>query len=198
MTFIDPYTLAQINLGPSRLLLLTLAVLLYFVLLFPSLRYAALYLKAKTGWTRKHGHPPKAGFASWSDTASTIEKVTAVTIREEFECPYEYLLRIYGSNHFTNIVNILDPQLKLQDPNLFQLILEIMDAIHFGAILVDDVADNSVLRKGKLAAHRIYGSSETINRAYLRIFEVIEKCGRLRPSLIPYILDNLNQIHKGQ
>lgn len=112
-------------------------------------------------------------------------------------CPYEYILEVYGRNHFDNIVNNLDPELQTRDPVLFALTLEIMDAVHFGAILVDDVADNSMLRKGKPAAHVIFGSSETINRAYLRICEVIEKCVKERPSLVPFILENLRQIHKG-
>lgn len=113
------------------------------------------------------------------------------------DCPYEYILGVYGRNHFENIVNNLDPDLKTRDSALFALTLEIMDAIHFGAILVDDIADNSMLRKGKPAAHLLFGSSETINRAYLRIFEVITKCVRERPSLVPFILENLSQIHKG-
>ena len=104
---------------------------------------------------RKRGLSPEVGFASSTDTASTTEKATVLSVRQEYECPYEYLLQTYGSNHFTKIVDILDPQLKSEDPNLFQLILEVMDAIHFGAILVDDVADNSTFRKGKLAAHRV-------------------------------------------
>lgn len=112
-------------------------------------------------------------------------------------CPYEYILGVYGRNHFENIVKNLDPDLQTRDLALFALTLEIMDAIHFGAILVDDVADNSMLRKGKPAAHLLFGSSETINRAYLRICEVLEKCVKERPSLVPFILENLRQIHKG-
>lgn len=117
---------------------------------------------------------------------------------QEISCPYEYLLHVYGNNHFRKIIHLLDPTLEERDPKWVSLILEIMDAIHFGAILVDDVADNSMLRKGHTAAHRIFGCSETINRAYLRIFEIVEKCSAIKPSAIPFILDNLTQIHKGQ
>ena len=112
-------------------------------------------------------------------------------------CPYEYILDVYGNNHFKNIVQLLDPTLEQRDPIWFNLILEIMDTIHFGAILVDDVTDNSILRKGKTAAHRIYGSSETVNRAYLRIFQIIEKCRSIKPSAVPFVMDSLTQIHKG-
>ena len=119
------------------------------------------------------------------------------TVRSEVTCPYEYILRIYGSNHFSKFIDTLKPDLRIQDPVLFGLTLEVMDAIHFGAILVDDIADHSLLRKGEPCAHRLYGSSETVNRAYLRILEIINKFLVQRPSLVPYILTNLEQIHKG-
>ena len=136
---------------------------------------------------------------SWAASTRSIsppEKQVPEKI-QEISCPYEYLLHVYGNNHFKKIIRLLDPTLEERDPNWFSLILEIMDAIHFGAILVDDVADNSMLRKGHTAAHRIYGCSETINRAYLRIFEIIEKCNATKPSAVRFIMDNLTQIHKG-
>ncbi|MCJ1314395.1 hypothetical protein MMC25_008077 [Agyrium rufum] len=114
------------------------------------------------------------------------------------ECPYKYILQVYGRSHFAKVVDLLDDTLKYRDPKLYNLILEIMDVVHFGAILVDDVADNSSLRKGQPAAHHLYGSPETVNRAYLRIMEITVKCSKLRPSLIPFILNNINEIHKGQ
>ncbi|KAF2108456.1 isoprenoid synthase domain-containing protein [Lophiotrema nucula] len=113
-------------------------------------------------------------------------------------CPYEYLLNIYGRNHFKRIITFLKPSLQEEDPKLYNLVLEVLDAVHFGAILVDDIADNSLLRKGEVAAHRIFGSSETINRAYLVIFNVVMKCQRERPELVPSILDCVTEIHQGQ
>jgi len=129
-----------------------------------------------------------------------IEPKTPVTsqtnlgLRNGIKCPYEYILYVYGKNHFSRFVDTLKAGLRSQDPGLFELVLQIMDAIHFGAILGDDVADNSLLRKGKSAAHCLYGSSETINRAYLRILEVIARCYKQRPSLVPYILLALTQV----
>lgn len=149
---------------------------------------------------RKRGSVPSqpAKTVSWADESQVNGAVLAKTAREDIECPYEYILRVYGRSHFAKIVNIIDSTVKDRDPELYGLILEVMDAVHFGAILVDDVADNSILRKAKPAAHRIYGSSETINRAYLRILEVTDRCREKRPALIPFILQNLTEIHKGQ
>ncbi|KAF2462742.1 terpenoid synthase [Lindgomyces ingoldianus] len=115
-----------------------------------------------------------------------------------FDCPYDYLLSIYGPHHFKKIIANLSPNLEHDDPHLYLLVLEVMDAIHFGAILVDDVADDSMLRKGHKSAHRIYGASETINRAYLIILNVVMKCQRERPELVPFILDCVTGIHQGQ
>ena len=120
------------------------------------------------------------------------------TLWSEPACPYEYILRVYGRNHFSKFIDTLKPELRLQDPVLFGLALEVMDVVHFGAILVDDIADHSSLRKGEPCAHRLYGSSETINRVYLRILEITNKCLVQRPSLVPYILTSLEEIHKGK
>lgn len=114
------------------------------------------------------------------------------------DCPYEYILQIYGRNHFAGIVNILNPTLAESDPIKFQTIMEIMDVTHFAAILVDDVVDNSSQRKGKPAAHTLWGGAETINRSYLRLVEVLVRTQRTRPELVPIFLENLAEIHEGQ
>ncbi|KAF2685265.1 terpenoid synthase [Lentithecium fluviatile CBS 122367] len=127
-------------------------------------------------------------------TASTPNSSTTRAI----SCPYTYLLDIYGPHHFEKIISHLRPGLPKQDPYLHALALEVLDAVHFGAILVDDVTDNSVLRKGQPAAHHVYGPSETINRAYLVILNVVMKCQRERPELVPFILECVTEIHQGQ
>lgn len=118
------------------------------------------------------------------------------TIRK-VDCPYEYLLHTYGTNHFQKIIDFLTPELRAADVELHGLVLEVLDTVHLGAILVDDVADNSMLRKGEIAAHRIYGSSETINRAYLVIFNATVKCQHRRPDMVPFIFGCIAEIHQG-
>lgn len=124
-------------------------------------------------------------------------KTPVTEVTRKFDCPYEYLLNAYGKNHFKKIFKFLAPDLQAIDPELFALALEVLDTVHFGAILVDDIADESTLRKGQVAAHRIFGSSETINRAYLVIFKSILKCQQRKPETIPFILDCVTDIHQG-
>lgn len=135
-------------------------------------------------------------FFQWRTEATAAKALTKTTSRA-FECPYEYLLHVYGPHHFKKIISFLRPNLETEDPQLYALALEALDAVHFGAILVDDVTDGSKLRKGQMAAHHIYGSSETINRAYLVILNVTMKCQKERPELVPFILDCITEIHQG-
>ena len=72
-----------------------------------------------------------------------------------------------------------------------------MDTIYLSSYLIDDVMDNSALRKGRIAAHHIYGASETMNRAYLRICEAAVRFGETRPELVPFILEGLMQLLRG-
>jgi hypothetical protein len=118
--------------------------------------------------------------------------------RDEAGCPYEYLVGIYGCHHFEPFVKGFRPTLKREDPSKYTLILDIMDAVHFALILVDDISDNSYQRKNQPTAHLIYGASETANRAYLVLTRVINRALRERPVLGAELLKALEDILQGQ
>ncbi|OAA34863.1 prenyl transferase [Metarhizium rileyi] len=114
------------------------------------------------------------------------------------DCPYEYLLAIYGRHHFAPFVKAFRPELKAEDPDKYALILDIMDAVHFCLILVDDICDDSSRRKNQTTAHLIYGSCETANRAYFVLTKVINRAMRERPVLGLELLKGLEQMLEGQ
>lgn len=113
-------------------------------------------------------------------------------------CPFEYLIGIYGQHHFEPFVDKLKPSLSIDDPSRYQLILDIMDTVHFCAILIDDIADRSPLRKNLPAAHVVYGEAETINRAYLVLLHLVNRTIRESSVLAIELLDFLEKIHQGQ
>ncbi|RDH28588.1 terpenoid synthase [Aspergillus welwitschiae] len=114
------------------------------------------------------------------------------------ECPYSYIRQIYGKHHWAPFVDKLAPSLKLEDPPKYQLILEIMDGIHLCLILVDDISDGSNFRKGHPAAHKIYGPSETANRAYYRVTQLLNRTVHEFPRLAPFLMQCLEEILEGQ
>ncbi|KAI0600761.1 isoprenoid synthase domain-containing protein [Biscogniauxia sp. FL1348] len=78
------------------------------------------------------------------------------------------------------------------------MVLEIMDCMHLCLIMVDDITDESDYRKGHPAAHKIYGRSETANRAYLRVSQILNKTAQEFPQLLPWLTQNLAEILEGQ
>jgi geranylgeranyl pyrophosphate synthase len=88
--------------------------------------------------------------------------------------------------------------LKEEDPVKYSLILDIMDAVHFALVLVDDISDDSTQRKGQPAAHLIYGASETANRAYFVLTTVINRALRERLVLGLELMKALENILHGQ
>ncbi|KAJ9360550.1 isoprenoid synthase domain-containing protein [Paecilomyces variotii] len=114
------------------------------------------------------------------------------------ECPYAYIRQAYGKHHWAPFVKKLSPNLEKEDPDKYVGVLEIMDAIHLCLMLVDDISDNSSYRKGKPAAHRIYGRSETANRAYYRVTEILNMTVQQFPTLAPFLMQNLEDILHGQ
>ncbi|PWY78298.1 terpenoid synthase [Aspergillus heteromorphus CBS 117.55] len=115
-----------------------------------------------------------------------------------FECPYGYIRQIYGKYHWAPFVHKLSPTLQDVDSAKYKMVLEIMDAIHLCLMLVDDITDNSDFRKGKPAAHRIYGPSETANRAYYRVTQILNETVQRFPTLAPFLLQNLEEVLEGQ
>lgn len=60
------------------------------------------------------------------------------------------------------------------------------------------ISDNSDFRKGRPAAHRIYGASETANRAYYRVTQILNRTVQEFPTLSPWLMQNLEEILEGQ
>ncbi|KAL7626888.1 hypothetical protein AAE478_003662 [Parahypoxylon ruwenzoriense] len=113
-------------------------------------------------------------------------------------CPYEYTREIYGRHHWAPFVTKLAPDLQESDPDRFTMVLEIMDCMHLCLIMVDDITDESDYRKGRPAAHNIYGRSETANRAYLRVSQILNRTTQEFPRLAPWLTQSLAEILEGQ
>ncbi|KAL8646251.1 MAG: hypothetical protein Q9210_006239 [Variospora velana] len=73
-----------------------------------------------------------------------------------------------------------------------------MDAVHLCLILIDDITDNSKLRKGLPTAHTIFGASETSLRAYLSLVRIVNKTMKTQAQMVPAVVSNLENILTGQ
>nr|BAM84046.1 prenyl transferase [Tolypocladium album] len=159
---------------------------------------ALLAIGASMGFIAKTSTLSKPEAPNTVQQYGYCKKLSSEKRNQAAGCPYEYLVSIYGRHHFESLVKEFNPLLKQEDPVKYDLVLEIMDAVHFALILVDDISDDSYQRKNQPTAHLIYGASETANRAYLVLTGVINRALRERPVLGAELLKALEDILQGQ
>ncbi|KZC08587.1 Geranylgeranyl pyrophosphate synthase [Dufourea novaeangliae] len=71
--------------------------------------------------------------------------------------------------------------------------------LHTSSLLLDDIQDNSVLRRGIPVTHNIYGIASTINAANYAIFIALERVIALNhPEATQVYLEQLLELHRGQ
>ncbi|XP_031639181.1 geranylgeranyl pyrophosphate synthase isoform X2 [Contarinia nasturtii] len=76
---------------------------------------------------------------------------------------------------------------------------EIVQMLHNSSLLIDDIEDNSCLRRGVPVAHSIYGVASTINAANYVFFLALEKVQQLNhPDATKVYTEQLLELHRGQ
>jgi geranylgeranyl diphosphate synthase, type III len=71
--------------------------------------------------------------------------------------------------------------------------------LHTASLLLDDIEDNSELRRGIPVAHRIYGVPSTINSANYMMFLAMSKTNKLGSAeATAAFLDEMIKLHEGQ
>ncbi|KAK3089041.1 hypothetical protein FSP39_000346 [Pinctada imbricata] len=88
--------------------------------------------------------------------------------------------------------------LKIPEDKL-QMIGEVTQMLHNASLLIDDIEDNSKLRRGVPVAHNIYGVAHTINSANYVYFMGLEKVLTLdHPQATKVFSEQLLELHRGQ
>ncbi|XP_063841399.1 terpene synthase-like isoform X2 [Scylla paramamosain] len=88
--------------------------------------------------------------------------------------------------------------MKIPDDKLLA-ISDIIQMLHNASLLIDDIEDNSVLRRGIPVAHSIYGVASTINAANYVYFLGLEKVLALEhPQATQVFCEQLLELHRGQ
>ncbi|KAG9312242.1 isoprenoid synthase domain-containing protein [Chiua virens] len=135
--------------------------------------------------------------------------------------PYTYVAASPGKGFRNQLIQALNHWLRVPSAKL-KAILRTAELLHNASLLVDDIEDNSELRRGKPAAHKIYGVPQTINSAnyvyflaYQEVFKIpyVEQVERpclfqlgiprwqaTNPSLrfVQILNDEMLALHRGQ
>lgn len=85
-------------------------------------------------------------------------------------------------------------------PRELEVITEIIDLLHSSSLILDDIQDNSPVRRGKPATHVIFGTSQAINSATFLYLQAIQAARTLPNSeaAMDIVTQELEQLFVGQ
>lgn len=112
--------------------------------------------------------------------------------------PYEYLFHSPGKDIRKQLIEAFNAWLKVP-PESLAIITDVVGMLHTASLLVDDVEDSSILRRGLPVAHSIFGTAQTINSANYVYFAALQELLKLEnPRAIKIYSDELCNLHRGQ
>ncbi|XP_026492846.1 terpene synthase-like [Vanessa tameamea] len=117
---------------------------------------------------------------------------------EKLLMPFTYIQQVPGKQIRSKLTLAFNYWLRVSDEKL-RAIGEIVQMLHNSSLLLDDIQDNSILRRGIPVAHSIYGIASTINAANYVIIIALEKTLQLgHPMATAVYTEQLLELHRGQ
>jgi len=129
--------------------------------------------------------------------ASASDAKTHVIDPVLFE-PFEYVNKIPGKDIRGKLISCFQKWIPVPKETM-ESIKEIVTLLHNASLLIDDIEDNSKLRRGIPVAHAIYGIANTINSANYVYFHALDKTHKLNnPKCVAVFIQELLNLHRGQ
>ncbi|KAK4057999.1 hypothetical protein OIO90_000738 [Microbotryomycetes sp. JL221] len=115
--------------------------------------------------------------------------------------PYTYLASVPGKEVRSALMAAFNEWINVRPQDL-DTVKKIVGMLHTASLLVDDVEDDSHLRRGMPVAHKIYGVPQTINSAnyvYFLAYQELQRI-KLRPGVKveEIVTEEMLNLHRGQ
>ncbi|KAF2734100.1 geranylgeranyl pyrophosphate synthetase [Polyplosphaeria fusca] len=112
--------------------------------------------------------------------------------------PFDYLYGHPGKDIRSQLIAAFNQWLRVP-PERLEVITRVVGMLHTASLLVDDVEDSSVLRRGIPVANSIFGVAQTINTANYVYFKALQELMLMNnPKLIEIFTEELLNLHRGQ
>jgi len=113
--------------------------------------------------------------------------------------PFDYLYGHPGKDIRSQLIAAFNVWLKVPESSL-AIITKVVGMLHTASLLVDDVEDSSLLRRGNPVAHSIFGTAQTINSANYVYFLALQQLTALPHAnfAIQIFTEELLMLHRGQ
>ena len=122
-----------------------------------------------------------------------------------YKCP-EYIMKPWSYTNNLSKKNIRSLLIDAFQPffcvpeDIAEQIKDIIDCLHTASLMIDDIEDNSIMRRNAASAHMVYGIDNTLNSANYAYFIALDKIQYLPLTNNPvkiFTLEMLN-LHRGQ
>ncbi|KAF9935993.1 geranylgeranyl pyrophosphate synthetase [Mortierella alpina] len=112
--------------------------------------------------------------------------------------PYTYICSNPGKEMRTELIEAFNIWIKVPAQEL-AIITRIVKMLHTSSLLIDDIEDDSVLRRGEPVAHKIFGVPATINCANYVYFQALAELTKIpNPKMLTIFTEELLCLHRGQ
>ncbi|CAO3685103.1 unnamed protein product [Umbelopsis ramanniana] len=112
--------------------------------------------------------------------------------------PYNYLIGHPGKSIRSKMIQAFDHWLQVPAKSL-AVITRVVEMLHNASLLVDDIEDDSTLRRGAPVAHHIYGMAQTINCANYAYFLALQELQKLsNDQMMTIFSEEILNLHRGQ
>ncbi|KAL8827999.1 MAG: hypothetical protein Q9191_002849 [Dirinaria sp. TL-2023a] len=146
--------------------------------------------------------PPASGNQASSERHKEItEKYSSLWTDKEEQIitkPFDYVKALPGKHFRAQILLAFNVWLQVDKESL-GVIDKAIEMLHNASLLIDDIQDSSDLRRGSPAAHRIFGTAQSINAANYMCFMAQQELLKLqKPEVLQIYLEEILNAHRGQ
>lgn len=112
--------------------------------------------------------------------------------------PWTYVANVPGKNIRNTIIQSFNAWLQVPSERVTQ-VEGIVHDLHTASLLIDDIEDNSSLRRGVPVAHNVFGVPRTLNAANYVYFLALNKCKELGSAYaLNVFIEEMMRLHHGQ
>lgn len=112
--------------------------------------------------------------------------------------PIDYVSGMPSKGVRTSLIDAMNQWCQVPSAQL-AVVKRVIDLLHNSSLILDDIQDESPMRRGKTATHLIFGEAQSINSAtflYVRVVQEVQATGNAE--LMTVLLEELENLHVGQ
>ncbi|KIM99777.1 hypothetical protein OIDMADRAFT_42767 [Oidiodendron maius Zn] len=125
---------------------------------------------------------------------------TVVLDNSALLAPVHYIQSLPSKNYRSRMIDAFNIWFRLSDDQL-NTIKGVINDLHNASLILDDIQDESILRRGSSTAHCIFGAAKCINSATYMVVQAASRIYRHcpeNPQLLGAFLDGLTNLSRGQ